>query len=84
MVQEALSNVVKYAAATDCHITISQPDASSLLLRISDTGIGFDLATASSGIGLKNMRDRARLVKADFRIESEIGQGTRIECKFVI
>ena len=84
MVQEALSNVVKYAAASDCHITISQPDASSLLLRISDTGKGFDLATASSGIGLKNMRDRARLVKADFRIESVIGQGTRIECKFVV
>lgn len=84
MVQEALSNVVKYAAATDCHITIGQPDANSLLLRISDTGKGFDLATASSGIGLKNMRDRARLVKADFRIESVIGQGTRIECKFVV
>ena len=84
MVQEALSNVVKYAAATDCHITIGQLDTSSLLLRISDIGKGFDLATASSGIGLKNMRDRARLVKADFRIESVIGQGTRIECKFVI
>ncbi len=84
MVQEALSNVVKYAAATDCHITISQPDASTLLLTVRDTGKGFDLATASSGIGLKNMRDRARLVKADFRIESVIGQGTRIECKFVV
>ena len=84
MVQEALSNVVKYAAATDCHITIGQPNVSTLLLTVRDTGKGFDLATASSGIGLKNMRDRARLVKADFRIESEIGQGTRIECKFVI
>ena len=84
MVQEALSNVVKYAAATDCHITVSQPDASTLLLSVRDTGKGFDLATASSGIGLKNMRDRARLVKADFRIVSVISQGTSIECKFVI
>ena len=84
MVQEALSNVVKYAAATDCHITIGQSDSSTVFLTVSDTGKGFDLATASSGIGLKNMRDRARLVKADFRIESVIGQGTRIECKFVI
>lgn len=84
MVQEALSNVVKYAAATDCHITIGQPDVSTLLLTLRDTGKGFDLTTASSGIGLKNMRDRARLVKADFRIESVIGQGTRIECKFVV
>lgn len=84
MVQEALSNVVKYADAIDCHISISQPDASILLLTVRDTGKGFDVASASSGIGLKNMRDRARLVKADFRIESEIGQGTSIECKFVV
>ncbi len=84
MVQEALSNVVKYAAATDCHITIGQPDVSTLLLTVSDTGKGFDLATASSGIGLKNMRDRARLVKADLQIQSAPGQGTRIECKFVV
>lgn len=84
MVQEALSNVVKYADATDCHITISNPEASTLLLRISDTGKGFDMATASSGIGLKNMRDRARLVKADFHIESVLGQGTTVECKFVV
>ena len=84
VVQEALSNVVKYAAATDCHITIGQPDASTILLTVRDTGKGFYFATASSGIGLKNMRDRARLVKADFRIESVIGQGTRIECMFVV
>ena len=76
--------MVKYAAATDCHITIGQPDASTILFTVRDTGKGFDLASASSGIGLKNMRDRARLVKADFRIESAVGQGTRIECKFVI
>ena len=56
------------AAATDCHITIGQADVSTLLLTVSDTGKGFDLATASSGIGLKNMRDRARLVKADLQI----------------
>jgi len=82
--QETLSNVVKYAAATECYVTITQPDISSLLLIINDNGNGFDLAQTSTGIGLKNMRDRARLVKADFRIESVIGQGTTIECQFVV
>jgi signal transduction histidine kinase len=84
MVQEALSNVVKYANAIDCHITISQLDVSTLLLTVRDTGKGFDVATAYSGIGLKNMRDRARLVKADLQIQSAPGQGTSIECKFVV
>ena len=84
IVQEALSNVVKYAAASECKVTITQPDVSSLLLIISDKGNGFDLAQISTGIGLKNMRERARLVKADFRIESVVGQGTTIECRFVV
>jgi signal transduction histidine kinase len=79
-----LANVTKYASATECHITITQPDASKLLLRISDTGKGFDLAQISTGIGLKNMRERARLVKAELNIQSTIEQGTRIECLFMI
>jgi signal transduction histidine kinase len=84
IVQEALTNVTKYASATECHITITQPNASTLLLRISDTGKGFDLAQISTGIGLKNMRERARLVKAELNIQSKIGQGTTIECRFMV
>ncbi len=84
IVQEALSNVVKYAAASECKVTITRTDISSLLLIINDNGNGFNLAQTSTGIGLKNMRDRARLVKADFQIESMIGQGTTIECQFVV
>lgn len=84
IVQEALSNVVKYAAASECKVTITQTDTSSLLLIINDNGNGFNLSQTSAGIGLKNMRERARLVKADFRIESMIGQGTTIECQFVV
>jgi signal transduction histidine kinase len=84
IVQEALTNVTKYASATECHVTITQPNASTLLLRISDTGKGFDLAQTSTGIGLKNMRERARLVKAELNIQSTIGQGTMIECRFMV
>jgi signal transduction histidine kinase len=84
IVQEALTNVTKYASATECHIMITQPNASTLLLRISDTGKGFDLVQTSTGIGLKNMRERARLVKAELNIQSTIGQGTTIECRFMV
>ena len=82
IVQEALSNVVKYAASTECQVTITQQDVSSLLLRISDNGKGVDLKESSTGIGLKNMNERARLVKAEFQIQSAVGQGTSIECRF--
>jgi signal transduction histidine kinase len=84
IVQEALSNVVKYAAAMECSVTISQPDSATLLLTIVDNGKGFDAAVIPKGIGLSNMKTRARLVKADLHIESAPGKGTRIECRFVV
>jgi signal transduction histidine kinase len=84
IVQEALFNVAKYADATECKVTLSQPELNSLLLTISDKGKGFDSASSTTGIGLTNMKDRARLVKADLQIQSAPGQGTRIVCRFVV
>jgi signal transduction histidine kinase len=84
IVQEALFNVTKYADATECTITLSHPEPTSLLLTISDNGKGFDSTSSTTGIGLANMKERARLVKADLQIQSVPGQGTRIECKFVV
>jgi signal transduction histidine kinase len=84
IVQEGLSNVVKYADAMECSVTISQPDSATLLLIIFDNGKGFDAAVIPKGIGLSNMKTRARLVKADLHIESAPGKGTRIECRFVV
>jgi signal transduction histidine kinase len=84
IVQEALSNVAKYAAASKCSVSITQPDTTSLLLTITDNGKGFDKSVTTNGIGLTNMNDRARAVKADFTIHSEIQKGTSIACQFSI
>jgi signal transduction histidine kinase len=84
IVQEALFNVAKYADATECKVTLSQPKLNSLLLTISDKGKGFDSASSTTGIGLTNMKDRARLVKADLLIQSLLGQGTCISCRFMV
>ena len=84
IVQEALFNVTKYADATECTVTLSQPEPTSLLLTISDNGKGFDSTSSSTGIGLANMKERARLVKADLQIQSAPRQGTRIVCSFKV
>jgi signal transduction histidine kinase len=84
IVQEALFNVTKYADATECSVTLSHPEPTSLFLTISDNGKGFDSTSSTTGIGLTNMKERARLVKADLQIQSAPGQGTTIECKFVV
>jgi hypothetical protein len=53
-----------------------QDDA--MFLDISDDGQGFDPATARSGMGLSNLRERARALGGTADITSAPGQGTRI------
>ena len=53
-------------------------------LEIKDNGIGFNVAekkqsaTSYSGVGLKSMYNRAKLIGADISMESEPGKGTTI------
>lgn len=77
MVQEAISNTLKYAKATHLRIRMSY-DEDFFELFISDDGIGFDANVASSGIGIVNMKNRARMLKANLDINSSPGSGTTI------
>lgn len=59
IVQEALANVARHAAARTCRITISPDDGGRLLrLRVVDDGRGLP-ARHQSGVGLVSMRERA-------------------------
>lgn len=77
MIQEAISNTIKYAKATILHIGMRYTDE-LFELKIIDNGIGFDTETTSAGIGLANMKNRARMLKADFALVSKPGQGTTL------
>ncbi len=76
--QEALNNLAKHAGASQARVSLhSQPE--QVELRISDDGRGFDpegISPESLGLGI--MRERAEAIGAALRIESQIGQGTRI------
>ena len=76
IVQEALQNVRKHAAATAVRIGLEDEH-----LVIGDNGRGFDvmrLASASRNFGLQFMRERAELMGSSLQIESRQGEGTRI------
>jgi signal transduction histidine kinase len=80
IVQESLHNAVKHAKAQIIEVGL-QYDPSLFRLTITDNGIGFEpaLQTANnSGIGLKNMKDRAALTGGKFSIHSVPGSGTTI------
>ncbi|MBV9326388.1 MAG: GAF domain-containing sensor histidine kinase [Chloroflexi bacterium] len=77
--QEALNNINKHAGATRAEIRFRKR-GSRVDLRISDDGRGFDTGSTPPGhFGLSIMRERARAIGAQFRIQSRPGAGTRID-----
>ncbi len=80
IVQEALTNVARYARVDAAKVTIFA-DAENLTAQIEDHGLGFDpsatLAAAHSS-GLTGMRERAQLVGGKLAIDSAPGMGTKI------
>ena len=76
--KEAVNNLVKYSNATRAAITLTNEN-DAVRLSIKDDGVGFDLAKDHSGNGLKNMKRRADEMKAAFKMESSVGNGTQIE-----
>ncbi len=78
IVQEALTNVARYAHATNITITLSQPAPQEILCVIADDGQGFDVETQATGIGLVSMRERIETLGGTFSLQSAPGQGTTV------
>ena len=77
VVQEALGNVAKHAAASEAHVTVERAGADVVLV-IADDGHGFDLAEARSrrGLGLLSLDERVRLVGGCLTIDTKPQRGT--------
>lgn len=77
IIQEALTNITKYAQATAVQICLkSTPQQTQLQIR--DNGRGFDQHKTSSGFGVQGMRERTRAIGGTYHLASQIGQGTQI------
>ncbi|MBV8709031.1 MAG: PAS domain-containing protein [Acidobacteriaceae bacterium] len=75
--QEALRNVAKHAGKTHVKVLLrGKPEA--LELQVADSGLGFDTEDKRSGLGLISMEERARLIGATLKIESALGEGTKV------
>ena len=83
IVQESLANIRKHAQAHTVRILLRSRANGSYLLLVEDDGIGFEESTPIGNpgehIGLSIMAERARRVKGELNIESEPGEGTRVE-----
>ncbi len=82
IVQEALNNVSKHAAAANVDLMIERR-GDDVILIIEDDGRGFDpglvnVSQSGRGMGLVGMRERAALIGGSVEIESAPGQGTTV------
>ena len=79
IIQEGLSNIRKHARASQVDV-LSRDEQEGITFEIRDNGRGFSPGDTEDYLqhGLRGMRERARLIKADFQIISRPGQGTTI------
>jgi signal transduction histidine kinase len=78
--QEGLNNIVKYAEASSVKLHIIDKEDEVYLI-LEDDGKGFDESKlkANGGMGLQNIRERAKLLNGNAEIHSTPGEGTVIE-----
>jgi signal transduction histidine kinase len=79
IVQEALTNIAKYAQADSVSLLVELREH-ELVAVIEDNGIGFNMAPSPERphLGLIGMRERAELLGGQLTIESQAGLGTNI------
>jgi signal transduction histidine kinase len=78
IVQELLSNIVRHADATKLELQLlGKNELESLIL--SDDGVGFDAGSEQlNGIGLANIRVRAKMIGAEIIFQSPASGGTQV------
>ena len=89
IIQEGIANVEKHSRAENVNIKL-ETSREYVNLIIEDDGQGFHLQDINSdngnplGLGLSGIKERARLMDGEAKIESKPGHGTKIFVKIPI
>lgn len=81
ILQEFFSNTIKHSRASKLMVTLDYR-ASHLLITAKDNGVGFSSEEKKEGIGLINIKNRAKLIGAEIQFTSEKNKGTTLEIKY--
>jgi signal transduction histidine kinase len=83
ILQETLTNVVKYAQAQNCIITITK-EVNGIQITIHDNGIGFNVNETKKGIGMKNIFERVKELNGKIELKSDKKSGTQYKISLKI
>ncbi len=75
--QEGLTNVCKHARASHVNVELDFSHPGRIRLAVRDDGVG--ATDTNGGFGLVGMRERILMLGGDFKVETQPGQGFRLE-----
>lgn len=78
ILQEFFSNTIKHSKASILCVGLEY-DNHGLTITADDNGVGFEENSTFTGIGLRNMKNRAKLIRAELSLQSEKGRGTMLQ-----
>jgi PAS domain S-box-containing protein len=81
LAQEAVMNAIKHGNASQISISLAV-SLSGGMLTITDNGSGFDVARSESGLGMRTMNYRARVINGSLVVQSSAEEGTIVTCLF--
>ena len=81
ILQEFLSNSVKYSEANNIGVTLNYRDE-KLIIKAIDDGKGFDYKLIEKGSGLINMKSRATLINANLELQSSPNKGVKLKIEY--
>lgn len=76
IIQEALTNIRKYAYTEKATVTIQEIEE-EVRVEIEDKGKGFDIEKVNRGVGLFSMEERARVCGGNLILHSREGKGQK-------
>lgn len=80
IVQEALTNVMRYAEATEVEVKLSHLE-NHLILVVRDNGVGFDVGVSKEekqSFGLVGIQERTQMMGGVAKVDSRPGHGTLV------
>lgn len=81
IVQEAINNALKHAEGCNIVVTLLHKNV-GIFISVKDFGKGFQSNALAGGVGLMNMKNRAKTIGAELFINSAPDSGTTIEIFF--
>ena len=82
VVQEQLNNIVKHAKASQAEIHLTKK-GNTIVLLISDNGVGCNITTNNKGVGNLNILSRADIYQGNVLIQSHPGEGYVLKVEFI-